>query len=209
MDMNDHPVTFEVERPERFDRAHVFLRLLILIAASILVAFGWLVALIYLVIPVLSAAFVSRDGSDRFMTDTAPRVKRYLHWIVSADAYFAFLTDRIPVDGPEAASRMEIAFDGKPTVGSALLRLLTSIPSAFVLALLGAVATITGVIAGVMILLREDYPQPLYSFHAAVVRWLARLLAYHASLTDQYPPFALDGGAPDERQPAPPAEQAA
>jgi Domain of unknown function (DUF4389) len=86
---------------------------------------------------------------------------------------------------------MEVNISGRPTTGSALLRLLTSIPSGFVLALLGVVATITGIIAGIFILVREDYPEALYGFHTGVVRWGARLLAYYASLTDEYPPFSL------------------
>ena len=43
-----------------------------------------------------------------------------------------------------------------------------------------------------MILIRKDYPDRLYSFQPGSLRWGARLLAYHASLVDEYPPFALD-----------------
>jgi hypothetical protein len=198
MNMSNYPVTFDVTKPERFDRSQVFLRLVILIVVSILGAFAWLIALIYVVIPVLSAAFISRDGSDKFISDTAVGYKRYLHWIASADAYFTLLTDKIPLDGPEVASTMEVKIGGRPTTGSALLRLLTSIPSGFVLALFGVVATITGIIAGIFILVREDYPETLYGLHTGVVRWGARLLAYHASLTDEYPPFSLDTRHRDE-----------
>jgi hypothetical protein len=81
---------------------------------------------------------------------------------------------------------------GEPTTRSALLRLVLSIPSALILALLAVPATITSFVAGVFILFHEDYPDALYRFHLAVVRWGARLLAYHASLTDVYPPFDLD-----------------
>jgi hypothetical protein len=45
MDMSDYPVTFDVAKPERFDRSQVFLRLVILIVVSILGAFAWLIAL--------------------------------------------------------------------------------------------------------------------------------------------------------------------
>jgi hypothetical protein len=66
---------------------------------------------------------------------------------------------------------MEIRIGGQPTTGSALLRLLTSIPSGLVLALLGVVATSTCIISGIFILAREDYPEALYAFHTGVVRW--------------------------------------
>jgi hypothetical protein len=203
----EYPVVFEVAKPERFDRAHVFLRLVILIAASILGAFVWLVALIYLAIPVVSAALVSRDGTDKFVSKTAVRYTHYIHWIASADAYFTLLTDKIPLDGPEVTSTMEVKIGGSPTTGSALLRLLTSIPSGFLLALLGIAATITGILAGIFILVREDYPEPLYRFHTGVVRWGARLLAYHASLTGEYPPFSLDGSHGEEPRTMPQAGQ--
>jgi hypothetical protein len=84
---------------------------------------------------------------------------------------------------------------GSPTVGSALLRLIYSIPSAFVLAILGFVSGIIWIIAAVMVLVQENYADGLYDFQRGVLRWEARLLAYHSSLIEQYPPFALDTGA--------------
>jgi hypothetical protein len=193
---NSYPVTLTVQRPESFARPHVFLRLLILIAISILAAFAWLVTLFYLVIPIVAAAFISSDGAERFREHNAARMRGWLHWIAAFDAYFTFLTDKIPTERPGEAVDLEVQFGGEPTTGSALLRLITSIPSAFVLALLSIAATITAIIAGVLILLHEDYPDGLYRFHLGVVRWAARLLAYHASLVDEYPPFSLDTDQP-------------
>ncbi|MFQ5473211.1 MAG: DUF4389 domain-containing protein, partial [Dehalococcoidia bacterium] len=37
-------------------------------------------------------------------------------------------------------------------------------------------------------------PEGLYNFNLGVMRWEARLLAYHSSLVDPYPPFSLDTG---------------
>jgi hypothetical protein len=189
---NSYPVALTVERPESFARPHVFLRLLVLIAISILAAFAWLVTLFYIVIPIVAAAFISSDGAERFREHNAARLRHWLHWVVAFDSYFTFLTDKIPTERPDEAVSLEVRFGGEPTTGSALLRLIMSIPSAFVLALLGIAATITAIIAGVLILVREDYPDSLYRFHLGVVRWGARLLAYHASLVDEYPPFGLD-----------------
>jgi hypothetical protein len=210
-DMSDrYPATFEVlERPQTFDRGHILLRLALLVAISLLAAFVWLIALIYLVIPIVAAALLSRD-QDGFLTNDAPRVKRLIHWVASFDAYLVLLTDRFPLDGPEVNSRMDIAYSGQPTVGSAVLRLVTSIPSSLCLIALGIASTITGVVSGVCILLTETYPEPLYRFHTAAVRWTARLLAYHASLTDQYPPFELDTDMPSTTgRIGPPAQEPA
>ncbi len=43
-----------------------------------------------------------------------------------------------------------------------------------------------------MILIRKDYPDRLYNLQRGSLRWGARLLAYHASLAHEHPPFAPD-----------------
>ena len=87
-------------------------------------------------------------------------------------------------------------------MGAALLRLITSIPSAFVVGILIWVAGIVWLVAAVMVLIQETYPEGLYDFQCGVVRWQARLLAYHASLVDAYPPFAFDTGPQSASPPA-------
>ncbi|HUF52651.1 MAG TPA: DUF4389 domain-containing protein [Dehalococcoidia bacterium] len=188
-----YPVRLDVvDRPERFRRSQVLLRGLVLIAVSLLAMFAWLVAIVYIAIPVVTAAFVSSDGRAAFREKSAPRLRRALHWIVAFDSYFTLLTDRMPNESPDQVAKFEVEFTGEPTTGSALLRLLMSIPSGIVLLVLSAVAVVTGIIAGASILITERYPDGLYRFHLGVVRWFARLLAYHASLVDEYPPFTLD-----------------
>jgi hypothetical protein len=61
-----------------------------------------------------------------------------------------------------------------------------------VLYLIGFVAFILWLVAAVYILFQESYPKGIYDFFRGFLRWEARLLGYHASLVDQYPPFALD-----------------
>ncbi|MEX0683733.1 MAG: DUF4389 domain-containing protein [Dehalococcoidia bacterium] len=201
---DSYPVRLSVERPERFSRSHVGMRLAILVALSLLGAFAWLATLIYFAVPIVTAAFVSRDGREKFQAEHAARLRRWIHWIVAFDAYFTFLTDRFPNELPEETAAFTVEPAAAPTTGNALLRLVTSIPSAFVLALLWIAAAVTTVVAGVFILFREDYPEALYNFHLAVVRWGARLLAYHASLTAAYPPFDLDMTTPPTTHPGAP-----
>jgi hypothetical protein len=119
----------------------------------------------------------------------------WLRWVLALYAYIGILTDRVPSEKPEEIVHFEVQTGGSPTVGSALLRLIYSIPSAFVLALLGFVAGIVWIIAAVMVLVQENYADGLFDFLRGVLRWEARLLAYHSSLVEQYPPFALDTGA--------------
>ena len=194
--MATYPASFDVARPEKFQRPHIVIRVLVFIILSLVgSAGGLLFGLVYLVFPVLAAIFVSQKGSQRFLEEDGPRLTGWLRWLIALYAYLAILTDRFPTEKPEEIVQFSVRTGGSPTVGSALLRLIYSIPSAFVLALLGIVSAIIWLIAAVFVLAQENYPHGLYDFQRGVVRWEARLLAYHTSLVDQYPPFALDTGA--------------
>ncbi len=75
---------------------------------------------------------------------------------------------------------------------TAFFRLILAIPVAIVLCLYAIVATIAVVIAWFAIVFTARYPQGLYEFNAGYLRFLARVTAYAALLSDPYPPF---GGA--------------
>jgi hypothetical protein len=188
----NYPVSFDVTRPEKFERPQLGLRIVVLIIALIL---SELLSLLYLVFPALAAVFISQKGPERFLAEDGPRMTGWLRWVLALYAYIGILTDRVPSEKPEEIVHFEVQTGGSPTVGSALLRLIYSIPSAFVLALLGFVAGIVWIIAAVMVLVQENYADGLFDFLRGVLRWEARLLAYHSSLVEQYPPFALDTGA--------------
>lgn len=183
---------FDVTYPQRFDRVQVVLRVVIIwLVALVGIPVGWI---LYLGFPVLAAVLVSQKDGARYLDEDGPRVSRWLGWVVAVLAYVWQLTDRLPAAAEEPV-RFEVEPSGTPTPGSALLRIVTAIPSAFVLALLMFVSAIVWVIAAVWILIAETYPESLYGFQRGVVRWTARLLAYLASLVESYPPFSLDTGS--------------
>ncbi|MBI1885742.1 MAG: DUF4389 domain-containing protein [Chloroflexi bacterium] len=191
----DYPVIFDVTPPEKFERTQMFIRILALIILSVVGnIFGLLYGLAYLVFPVLAAIFVSQKGAQRFLEEDAPRLTTWLRWLMALLAYLAIVTDRFPTEKPEQFVRFEVQPGGSPTVGSALLRLIYSIPSALVLALVGIVSAILWLVAAVLVLIQESYPAGIYNFQRGFLRWEARLLGYHASLVERYPPFALDTG---------------
>src|SRR5579884_252488 len=181
------PVTLDVERPQKFDRVQVVLRL------ALLVVVGWIghpVGLLWLGLPLVAAVLVSQKGGSRYLDEDGPTVTRVLNWIIDLVAYLVLLTDELPGQGKHPV-RLQVERSGSPTVGSALLRLLYAIPSLIGLAILTFVSGIIWVIAAILVLVDENYPEGLWKFQLGVVRWEARLLAYLASLVDRYPPFAL------------------
>jgi Domain of unknown function (DUF4389) len=77
-------------------------------------------------------------------------------------------------------------------------RLILIIPVAILLYLWGIVAGFAIVIAWFAIVITGHYPKGLYDFVAGFNRFLARVTAYGALLSDPYPPFS---GAPDPAYP--------
>jgi hypothetical protein len=192
------PVTFDVERPPVFQRAHVFLRV------GLLVVIGWIghpIGLLWLGLPVVAAILVSQKGGQRYLNEDGPTVTRALNWILDLIAYLAMLTDQLPSRG-EHPVRLQVDRSGSPTVGSALLRILYAIPSLIVLAILTFVGAIVWVIAVVLVLVDEKYPDGLWRLLLGIVRWEACLLAYLASLVDRYPPFAFETGSVSRAAPS-------
>jgi hypothetical protein len=187
-DSTSFPVTLDVERPQKFDRVQVVLRL------ALLVIVGWIghpVGLMWLGLPLVAAVLVSQKGGQRYLDEDGPTVTRVLNWLLDFVAYLVLLTDELPGQGRHPV-RLQVERSGSPTVGSALLRLLYAIPSLIVLAILTFVSGIVWVIAAILVLIDEKYPDGLWRFQLGLVRWEARLLTYLASLVDRYPPFTLE-----------------
>ncbi len=191
--MADYPVTFDLARPEKMGRAHVFLRILLLVLVSWVAGSGTEGGILYLGLPVVAAILIAQEGGDRYLAQDSVGLTKVLVFIVGVLAYVALLTDELP-GFHHPVVRLEIIPSGSPTVGSALWRIVKAIPSAIVLGLIGVVSWIVWVIAAVFILFTERYPEGLWNFQRGVVRWEARLLGYLASLVAPYPPFSFATG---------------
>ena len=189
-----YPVTFDVDRPSKMSRAHVFLRILLLVLASWIIGNGGWMGFVYLGLPVAAAILIAQKNGKRYLSEDGDRVTGWVAFIVGVLAYLSLLTDELPGAGREPV-RLAVVRSGSPTVATALLRILKSIPSAIVVALLGIVSSIVGLIAAISILLKERYPERLWTFQSGVIRWQANLLAYLASLVEPYPPFSFDTSA--------------
>lgn len=193
VNMTTSPVHVEIDSPVRFDRSVLAVRVVLAIVLGWLgITAGWVVCLLYLALP-LTAAIATMLGRFR---DLGSQLVRMLDWLLQVSAFMILLTDRLP-STQSSTLLLELPLSGQPTIGSALLRLLTSLPSGLVLLVLWFVSALLWIAGAITVLLGAAMPRSLLGYQRGVLRWQARLVAYHASLVDDYPPFALDTGAVD------------
>jgi len=183
--MFDHPVQLDVQIPSRTARVHVLTRLVLLIAVGTL-GTSALYGALYLGLPALVALVLSQKGADAARVQIAPKVVTALRWLAAAYGFMWMLTDVLPTaQGSPVDLRVEVS--GQPTVGSALLRLLTSLPALLLLMLLSMVASVLWVIAALFVVVRQRMPEGIARFIIVTLRYQFRLAAYHLSLVDRYP----------------------
>ena len=183
--MSDHPVQLEVTIPVRTARLHVVTRLALMVALGV-VGTSALTWALYLAIPAVVALVISQKGGEPYVTEASQPIVKVLRWFASAYGYLWMLTDVLPTTqgGPV---ELHVRPEGQPTMGSALLRLITSLPALLLLALLSALAGLLWIVAAVVVLVRERMPDAIARFIALVLRFQFRLVAYHLSIVDQYP----------------------
>lgn len=179
-----YPVTFDISKPATFTRPNVFIRIL---GAIILSIVNWLVIVL---LPIYAAIQIASQ-KDKYLENET--VKGWLRSYIGLCSYVYLLTDEF--DGTKDPTfRFDVMPQGAPSVGVALMRYIIGIPHLLIIGALGSVASIIWFIGSIMILLNEDYSAGLYDINRGVVRWMARYAAYHASLVQDYPPFAFDTG---------------
>jgi hypothetical protein len=198
--MSSPAVDVTIDTPARFDPLQILVRLVLAIALGFLgVTAGWLAGALYLVLPAIAAVTISSRGSDLYHGEVAPALSRVLAWVIAFHAYMLMVVDRLQVAG-SATVRVTVHAGGRAAVHTALLRLLTSLPAALLLAVLLVPAGLFAAIGIITILVARTQPEPLLRFQRAVICYAGQLAAYHASLVDAYPSFKMpETGARDMR----------
>jgi hypothetical protein len=160
-------------------------------------------------------------------------------WRVAYYTYSALGTDRYPPfslgEEPDYPATLDVAYPERLSRGLVLVKWwLLAIPQYVVVSVFagGAAYAATGgsgnhwqadalsggligllvFFAAIALLFVGRYPRGLYDFVVGMNRWVMRVIAYAALMTDTYPPFRLDQGgagvpapAPDDLAPAPAA----
>jgi len=192
---SDYPVQIDVTSPPHFDRVQLLLRIGIGILLGWLgLTAGWLVCLLFGALPLIAAVAISSER-DGYLEKVAPQIWSVLDWFLRLSAYMLLLVDRFPTDEARGVVTA-IRYTGHPTAGSALARLITSVPSGVFLMLLWFVSSVLWVVAALAVLLGLAMPRSILGFQRGVLRWQARLVAYHASFVAEYPPWSFDTETP-------------
>ena len=192
-----YAATFDIQTPREFDKAQVFLRILIVFVLSILQIGNIVFGGAYIILPVIAAVMISQKGPQKYIDEAQTGPVKWLRYIMMFYAYMALATDKLQTEDPEEVVKLSVTPAGSPTVGNALVRIILAIPHALVLGLIGIVFFFVWLIAAVSILLNGTYPEWASDFIRGYLRWNARLLAYMASLVDEYPPFSFGNGNGD------------
>ena len=175
----------------------------------VVLAFLWLAFAVLSVVAFFAILFTGRY--PRAIFDFNVGVLRWT-WRVQYYAYGALATDRYPPfslrDDPGYPARLQVEYPQRLSRGLVLVKWwLLAIPHYLVVGLFvggtyvawhgGGLIDILVLIAAVVVAVTGSYPEPVFDFVLGMNRWVLRVAAYAALMTDCYPPFRLDMGGTD------------
>jgi hypothetical protein len=207
--MNDHPVRFSVDYPDRpLNRLSSAFRIFTVIPIAIVLAsIGGYTSGEYdasgetstvviggtglLVLPAL-LMIVFREKYPRWWFDFNLELLRFSNRV---GTYVALMSDRYPSTDEHQWVHLEFPYpDAKTELNRwlPLVKWLLAIPHYVVLAFLYVAVLIVVIVAWFAILFTGRYPRGIFDFVEGVVRWHNRVVGYAFILvTDRYPPFSF------------------
>jgi len=186
----------------------------------LILAVLWLCFMVLSVVAFFAILFTGRYPRGIF--DFNVGVLRW-SWRVGYYTYGALGTDQYPPftlgDVPDYPAHLEISYPEHLSRGLVLVKWwLLAIPQYLIVGLFaggglwaageasdkgnwgwngGGLISLLVLIAGVVLLVSGSYPRGLFDLILGLNRWVLRVAAYTALMTDAYPPFRLDTGGAD------------
>jgi hypothetical protein len=200
---------------------------LLLIPHAIVLVFLWIAFVVLSLVAFVTILVTAQYPRSVF--DFNVGVMRW-SWRVAYYGYSALATDRYPpftlADVPDYPAHLEVDYPEHLSRGLVLVKWwLLALPHYLVVGILvgggtwwiatddsparyawgGGLVGILVLIGAVVLALTGRYPRSLYDLVMGLNRWVLRVCAYAALMTDDYPPFRLDMGPDEPGGAAPPA----
>jgi hypothetical protein len=224
--MSTYPVRVDATLSPQLSRGLWLVKWLLVVPHLVVLAFLWVAFVLVSIVAFFAILFTGRYPRGLF--DFTVGVLRWT-WRVGVYSYGALSTDRYPpftlADVPDYPAHLDVAYPEQLSRGLVLVKWwLLAIPHYLVVGVFLGGGTWFGprdggdapglisllvLFAGVVLLFRRHYPQPVFDLVIGLQRWVLRVVGYAALMTDEYPPLRLDmGGAePAEISPEPVAAE--
>ena len=204
-----YPVRVDGALDRHLSRWLWLVKWLLAIPHYVVLVFLWLAFAVLSVVAFFAILFTGRY--PRAIFDFNVGVLRWT-WRVQYYAYGALATDRYPPfslrDDPGYPARLQVEYPQRLSRGLVLVKWwLLAIPHYLVVGLFvggtyavwhgGGLIDVLVLIAAVIVAVTGSYPDPVFDFVLGMNRWVLRVAAYAALMTDRYPPFRLDMGGTD------------
>jgi hypothetical protein len=219
-----HPLRLEGDLAPRLSRWLWLVKWLLIIPHVIVLVFLWIAFVLLTVVAFFAILVTGRY--PRAIFDFNVGVLRW-SWRVGFYSHSALGTDRYPPfalgEAPDEEARLTVEYPASLSRGLVLVKWwLLALPHYVVVAvfvgagvgiwrsggnewMIGASLGLIGLlvlIAGLVLLFTGRYPKNIFDLVLGMNRWVFRVIAYAALMTDVYPPFRLDQGG---SEPTPPA----